>query len=92
MIIDSIKSLTPRPVFALIKLCSVQSSPIASSTSAKTRIGSALGRSILLTTGRSSKSLSIAIYTFAIVCASTPWVESTISKAPSDDAKERLTS
>ena len=31
-----------------------------------------LGRSILFTTGRISKSFSIAIYTFAIVCASTP--------------------
>lgn len=49
-------------------------------------------RSILFTTGIRVRSLSNAIYTFAIVCAWTPWVLSIMSIAPSLEAKLRLTS
>ena len=52
----------------------------------------ALGMSILLMTGMISKSWSIAMYRFEMVCACTPWLASTISSAPSQAAMLRDTS
>ena len=57
-----------------------------------TSSGLAFGRSTLLITGKISKLLSIAKYTFARVCACTPWAASTTRTAPSQAAKERETS
>lgn len=54
--------------------------------------GSALGRSILLMSGMISRLAFMAIMAFATVCASTPWVASTTSTAPSHAARLRLTS
>ncbi len=88
----SMSSATPRPLLALTREGSVQSSPMTSSISLATRSGSALGRSILLSTGSTSRSLSSARYTLARVCASTPWDASTTSSAPSQAASERETS
>ena len=50
------------------------------------------GKSTLFITGNISKLSSKAKYTFASVCASTPWVLSTTSIAPSQAAKLLLTS
>ena len=47
----------------------------------------ALGRSILLMTGRTSRSWSSARYTFASVCASIPCAASTTRIAPSQAAR-----
>jgi len=58
-----------------------------SSISCFTSSGLAFGKSILFITGNISKSFSIAKYTFANVCASTPWLASTTSIAPSHAAK-----
>ena len=80
------------PVFAEINGAWSAGNPITSSTSLITRLGSALGKSILLITGKISKLLSSAKYTFAKVCASTPWTASTTKIAPSQAAKERDTS
>ena len=63
-----------------------------SSISARTRSGSAEGRSILLMSGMISRSAFIAIMALATVCASTPWVASTTKTAPSQAARLRLTS
>ena len=63
------------------------SSPIISSISFFTSSGLAFGRSTLLITGIISRSLSNAKYTFASVCASTPWDASTTKIAPSHAAK-----
>ena len=63
-----------------------------SSISAFTRSGSAAGRSILLMSGMISKSAFMASIALATVCASTPWVASTTSTAPSQAAKLRETS
>ena len=57
-----------------------------------TRSGSALGRSILLMTGKISRSFSRAKYTLANVCASMPWAASTTRSAPSQAARLRDTS
>ena len=83
---------TPGPTLAETLETSVQSSPMTSSISSATRSGSALGRSILFRTGRTSRSLSRAMYTLARVWASTPWVASTTSRAPSQAARLRETS
>ena len=55
-------------------------------------VGSALGKSILLTTGTISSPLSTARYVFARVCASMPCDASTTRIAPSQAASERETS
>jgi hypothetical protein len=51
----------PTPVFALTRSASDASSPMISSIWAITRSGSAEGRSILLSTGRTSSPCSIAV-------------------------------
>ena len=61
--------------------------PIMSSISFFTSSTLAFGKSILFNTGSISKLLSIAKYTFASVCASTPWLESTTKIAPSHAAR-----
>ncbi len=53
-------SSIPIPAFALAKTASDASIPITSSISVRTRSGSAAGKSILLITGKISKSLSNA--------------------------------
>ena len=78
-LLNQLNLLLQVPVFAEIRLWCVQSKSNFLQLLLKLH-WSALGKSILFTTGNSSKSLSIAIYTFAIVCASTPCVESTIIK------------
>ena len=75
------------PFFAEIWGASWASMPITSSISSITRWGSALGRSILLITGRISRSWSRARYTLASVWASMPWAASTTSTAPSQAAR-----
>ena len=75
------------PFLAEIRGASSASIPITSSISSLTRSGSALGRSILLITGNTSRLWSIAIYTFASVCASIPCAASTTSTAPSHAAR-----
>ncbi len=66
--------------------------PMTSSISRRTLATSALGRSILLMTGTISRSWSMAMYTLASVCASTPCEASTTSSAPSQAASDRETS
>ena len=61
--------------------------PIMSSISFCVSSGLELGKSILFITGKISRLLSIARYTFASVWASPPCVLSTISIAPSQAAK-----
>ena len=85
-------SRLPVPSFAETQGISDASKPITSSISFFTSSTRALGKSILLITGKISKSFSIAKYTFASVCASTPCVASTTKIAPSQAASERLTS
>ena len=68
------------------------SKPRISSISSLTSSILAEGRSILFITGIISKSCSIAKYVLAKVWASTPWVESTTSKAPSHAANDLDTS
>ena len=58
-----------------------------SSISALTSSGLAFGKSTLFITGKISKLLSNAKYTFAKVWASTPWLLSTTKIAPSHAAK-----
>jgi hypothetical protein len=67
-------------------------SPKACSTSIATSSGRAEGRSILLITGMISSPASMAMKALATVWASTPWVASTTSTAPSQAASDRLTS
>ena len=69
--IASNNSSIPTPVFALVKIISSLENPIVSSSSVTLGI-SALGKSILLTTGITVKLLSSAKYKLANVCASTP--------------------
>ena len=73
-------------------MASEASSPMTSSICALTPSGSADGKSILLMTGRISRSFSSAMKTLANVCASTPCVASTTSNAPSQADNERETS
>ena len=80
------------PSLAEISGASSAGRPIMSSTSCLAFRGSAAGRSILLNTGRISRSWSMAKYVLASVWASTPWVASTTSSAPSQAASDRLTS
>ena len=81
-----------KPVFALISHASSQGMPIISSISFFVSSTRALGRSILFITGTISKFASSARYTFASVCAWTPWLASTTNKAPSQASKDLLTS
>ena len=90
--IASNTSSIPIPFLAEIRGASWASMPITSSISFFTRSGSALGKSILLITGKTSKSWSNARYTLASVCASIPWAASTTKIAPSQAARLRLTS
>ena len=90
--IASSMSSMPIPAFALAGIACSASIPRISSISSFTLSTSADGRSILLITGIISRFWSIARYAFASVCASTPCVESTMSSAPSQAAKERDTS
>ena len=71
------------PFLADISGASCASIPITSSISSITLSGSALGRSILLITGNTSRSWSNARYTLASVWASIPCAASTTSIAPS---------
>ena len=82
----------PVPAFALTRGALRASRPMISSISLITRSGAAEARSILFNTGRTSRSLSMAVRQFATLCASTPWAASTTSKAPSQAARERETS
>ena len=75
------------PVFAETQGALLASIPIISSISFFISLGLALGKSILFITGRISKSLSNAKYTFAKVWASTPCELSTTNTAPSQAAK-----
>jgi len=72
---------------AEISGASLQSMPITFSISSLTTSGMALGKSILLMTGKISKSCSNAKYVLANVCASTPWDASTMRSAPSQAAR-----
>ncbi len=83
---------TPSPVLALVMSTSEGLTPRRSTSSARTRSGSALGRSTLFTTGTISRPLSMARYRLDKVCACTPWVASTTRTAPSQAASERDTS
>lgn len=80
-------SSTFKPVFADIQGASSAGIPIISSISFFTSSGLALGKSTLFITGKISKSFSNAKYTFAKVCASIPWLASTIRIAPSHAAR-----
>eukprot|EP00966_Prymnesium_polylepis_P182201 4221159-Prymnesium_polylepis.1 len=73
-------------------MASVQSIPRVLSTSSLHAAVSAPGRSILLSTGMMVSCWLSARYALAIVCASTPWLASTTSSAPSHAASERDTS
>ena len=64
---NAIRYTGATPVFADIIKASVASMPILDSISSATRSGSAAGRSILFITGSSSKLLSSAKYTLAMV-------------------------
>src|SRR5581483_9415755 len=59
-------SLVPMPSLALARIACEASMPITSSISRLTRSGSALGRSILLITGRTSRLLSLALELHAV--------------------------
>ena len=85
-------SCTPSPVLPLARRISERSQPMSSMISSSTSSGIAAGISILFITGIISKSWSIAIYRLEIVCACTPCVASTTSRAPSQAAILRLTS
>ena len=78
---------TLSPDLADIHGASCAGIPIISSISFFISSGLAFGKSILFNTGKISKLLSSAKYTFASVCASTPCEESTTSTAPSHAAK-----
>ena len=85
-------SSMPIPSLPDAKTMSSRSQPNNSMTSSATASGSAPGRSILFNTGIISRSCPKARYRLEMVCASTPWEASTISKAPSHAAMERDTS
>ncbi len=80
------------PVFADTGIISSFLHPRRLITSSLTLSISALGRSILLSTGMISRLFSSARYTFESVCASIPWLASTTRIAHSTDASERETS
>ena len=77
----------PMPSLADTSGASDASMPIISSISSFVSSGRELARSILFRHGKISRSSSRARYTLAMVCASTPWVESTTSTAPSQAAR-----
>ena len=82
----------PLPLLALTCRQSSAGRPKTCSTSMATLSGLAAGRSILLMTGMSVRSLETARYALATVWAWTPWVLSTTSTAPSHAFSARLTS
>ncbi len=83
---------TPSPVLADTVRISSCVAPVSSCSSISASGTLLAGRSILFSTGMISRSLSIARYALATVWASTPWVESTSSTAPSQAARLRETS
>ena len=85
-------SLVLSPVLALIRGASSHGIPSTFSISVFISSGLAAGKSILLITGTISKLLSRAKYTLAIVWACIPWAASTTKRAPSQAAKDLLTS
>ena len=91
MIFSKISGI-PCPVFAEQRMAFWASSPMTSSICVFTSSGLAAGRSILLRMGTISKSRSMARWTFARVCAWTPWAASTMRRAPSHAERERDTS
>src|SRR2546430_8970481 len=85
-------SSTPSRLFALISKAS--SAGIASTVSicSFAKSGCAAGKSILLITGRIVRLWPAARKVFATVWASTPWLASTTSSAPSHAERARETS
>ena len=79
-------SSTPSPVLPDALMMSLGSQPMRSTISSSTSSGMALGMSILLMTGIISRLWSMAMYRFDMVCACTPCVASTTSRAPSHAA------
>ena len=90
--IASKRSSMPIPSFAEQSRAWSASSPSSLSICSFTLSTSAEGRSILLMTGMIVRSCSMAMYTFEMVWACTPWDASTSSRTPSQDARERETS
>ncbi len=88
----SSSSRTPAPVLPEVRSTSSGSQPTRPAISSAYFSGWAAGRSILLSTGMISRSLPIAMYRLASVCASMPCAASTSSTAPSQAASERDTS
>ncbi len=88
----SSRSVTPSPVLPETRSTSDGSQPIRPAISSACLSGSALGRSILLSTGMMARLWSMAMYRFERVCASIPCVASTSSTAPSQAASARETS
>ena len=86
---DSSRSWMPSPVLPETHTASSAGMASSSSISARTRSGSAEGRSILLMAGTMSRFAFMARFALETVCASTPWVASTTSTAPSQAASER---
>ncbi len=82
----------PIPIFAEVSTASCAGMPTTCSICSRAFSGSAEGRSILLMTGTIARSWCVARYALASVWASTPWVASTTSTAPSHAASERETS
>ena len=82
----------PTPILAEHSMASEASIPMTCSICSRAFSGSAPGRSILLITGMISSPASEARWAFASVCASTPWLASTIRSAPWQAARERETS
>ena len=83
---------TPVPSLAEARITSSRGMASVSSSSAITISGSALGRSILLMTGMTTRFWAKARCTLASVWASIPWLASTTRIAPSQAWRDRLTS
>ena len=90
--IDSSRSWMPSPVLPDTSTASSAGIARSSSISCLTSSGWAEGRSILLMAGTMSRLAFIARLALETVWASTPWVASTTSTAPSQAARLRLTS
>ena len=88
----SSRSATPSPVLPDTRSTSLGLHPISPAISSACLSGSALGRSILLSTGMMARSWSMAMYRLDSVCASMPCVASTSNTAPSHAASARDTS
>ncbi len=90
--ICSRSSRTPVPTLPDVRTAWRAGIPMTSSICSRAISGTADGRSTLLMHGTIVRSLWIARYAFASVCASTPCVASTTRTAPSHAASERDTS